>query len=576
MQEANSARPRLGDFMVHSGSLTKEQLEYALKLQTASRQPLGNILTELGFVEEETLIDHLFKMVPPAYQKEEENGEDTHSFSELETLVDPNIVPTVKMSFCRDKKLMPIVLDKYGKTLLVAMLDPTDQTTLQELRFMTNLQVQPIKVNLKDLQRLWVLFHRPDGAQSDQDEQRLSAQVGLQPLVPRLDESNVPAFVDAIIQQAVAFRASDVHIDPFQDGVMIRFRIDGALYPVCVLPHKIYKQVMTRFKVMSQMDISEQRRAQEGRIEVEVKRSGNRVDLRVAMIPTYFGERINFRILDKSGIDLSLSKLGIPEREMDMVLSHLAMRQGLILITGPTGSGKTTTIYSMLNHLNDFSRNIMTIEDPVEYLVKGLNQIQIDERHDISFNSVLKYLLRHNPDVILVGEIRDRETAETAIRAALTGHLIIATVHTNDTSTAIARLLDLGVEPYLLGPALQMVMAQRLVRKICPHCKRHSSVPVRDLLRVGVKPVEVGDTPFYEGEGCAKCSYTGILGVSGVYEVMPITKALREKIMQKAPAMQIRALALRQGMVPLRAGALSKAICGETTLYETTRVAYNI
>jgi type IV pilus assembly protein PilB len=566
---------RLGDYLLHNRIITEDQLKYALKVHAASHEPLGMVLVDLGLVDEEVIIDHLINLLPEEFLPDLENG-DTVEYSDLESMVDVACVNLFKAGFCRKNKVMPIATDQNNSILKVAMLDPADMNLVEEIGFISGYKVKPFKTGMKDLQRLWVQFLATQTSDADTEEKRLIQQVGLQLLVPRVNEANVPQFVDAILQQAVVFRSSDIHIDPYQESVMIRYRIDGTLQPVCEMPHKTYKQIISRIKIMSSMDISETRSSQEGRIEVEIsKQQGRRVDFRVAMIPTYFGERVAFRILDKRGMDLNIMKLGLDNREKELMLRYLGMKQGLILVTGPTGSGKTTTLYSMLNNINDFSRNIMTIEDPIEYLVKGLNQIQTDERHAISYSTILKYLLRHNPDVVLVGEIRDTETAEMAVRAALTGHLIISTVHTNDTSTAISRMIDLGVKPYLLAPALQLVIAQRLVRMLCPNCKKQINIPVRDLLRAGVSPYEVGDHLFYEGEGCAKCAYTGIFGVTGVYEVMPVTRAIREKIMRNASSIQMRSLAMNQGMKPLKRAALTKARQGLISIYECGRVSYN-
>lgn len=565
---------RLGDYLVHNRIISKDQLTYALRHQRTSGQPLGIVLSELGLANEEVITDQLMNMVPEDFLPDIEE-EQEKSFTELETNVDTEVLGIFKVSFCMKNKIMPICMDNKGTTLILAMQDPHDLTVAQEIGFICDYNIKPVKVRREVLQRLWSMF-LVNKVESE-EEDRLVTQVGLQGMVPRVNENTIPNFVDAILQQAVQFRASDIHIDPYEESVIIRFRIDGICHQVCEMPHKTFKQLISRIKVICSLDISETRAAQEGRMDIEsMKRLKKRVDMRVAIIPTYFGERINFRILDSGSADLNIARLGLSDKTRDIFHRHLSMQNGLILVTGPTGSGKTTTLYSMLNSINDLSRNIMTIEDPVEYLIKGLNQIQVDERHDITYNKVLRYLLRHNPDVILVGEIRDRETAEMAVRAALTGHLIISTVHTNDTSTAVTRMIDLGVKPYLLGPALHLVIAQRLGRRICPSCKKLSQVPVRDMLRAGIPPSDIRGHHFYEGDGCGKCSYTGIRGVTGIFETMPVSRSIRDKIIHNATSITIRSLAINQGMVPLWQSALSHAKRGILSVYEATRVAYNI
>lgn len=566
MTEKKENVPRLGESLLTAKVITEENLEFALTYQKATKQPIGTVLVDLGMVDEHVVLDHLMSMLP---MEEQVADDEAKHVSKLEKLVDPEVLGLLKSDFCRERMVMPIRLDTKGVTLLVAMTEPDNAGTISDIEQQTRLRVQPLKVPLRELKRLWMMFFRT----SSMDNDTFREQAGLETVVNRIAQVGIPAFVNTVMRRACELDASDIHFDTFPKHTLLRFRIDGVLHPVCRIPKEAYDTIVSRIKVMSSMDISEKHMAQEGRIELEQEIQGySRVDFRVAAIPTYSGERITMRVLTQTNTRMGMAELGLSLDQQQLFLRHLSMRQGMILISGPTGSGKTTTIYSMLNAINDYSRNIITIEDPVEYPIDGLGQIQVNERKGITYHSILKYLLRQNPDVIFVGEIRDYDTAEMAVRAAITGHLIIATMHTNDTSTAITRLIDLGVKPFLLASALRLVISQRLIGTVCPDCKVVVTVPQRDQLRVGLRPAETNRITFFKGEGCSQCAFTGTRGGTGVFEVMPINSPFAEQIRDDVSSATIRSRALKEGMVPLKVSALEKIKSGEVSLYDVLRV----
>ena len=371
--------------------------------------------------------------------------------------------------------------------------------------------------------------------------------------------------VNDIIHDAVRLRASDIHLEPFELEMGVRFRIDGVLQEITTIPKDRISEVISRIKIMSRMDIAEKRRSQDGRIRISEQ--GKDIDIRASSLPTDFGEKIVLRILDKSGFDYNLNSIGMDPHRLAKFKKAIQQPNGIVLLTGPTGSGKTTTLYAVINYIKRPGINISTVEDPIEYNIPGVNQTQVNSNIGMTFAHSLRTLLRQDPDVIMVGEMRDQETAEIAIRSSLTGHLVLSTLHTNDAPSAFTRLIDMSIEPYLVSSSVTMVIAQRLVRMICPHCKCEAVVPDDTRKNLGIS----ADLPLYKGIGCSSCSYTGYRGRTGIFEVLPISEDLRSLINKKAYASEIRNTALNEGLVTLRENALSKLADGITTAEEVLR-----
>lgn len=478
-------------------------------------------------------------------------------------------------------KNLVIPISKKGKRLTIAVADPGIPDLIEDLTFLTGysikLVVSTVSSIKKAIEEIYGIGETDEGLskiietlEEDLEVVQEEEEPDVSELSQLIEEAPVVKLVNGIIAEAVRQRASDIHIEPYEKAVRVRFRIDGVLQEAVPIPFKLKDAVVSRIKVMARLDISERRLPQDGHIKM--KFPNKTIDLRVSTLPTLFGEKVVLRILDKSALALDLKKLGFDERELRIFKEAIHKPYGLILVTGPTGSGKTTTLYSAIQELNSTEVNIMTAEDPVEYDFMGINQLQVREEIGLTFASALRSFLRQDPDIVLVGEIRDEETVQIAIRAALTGHLVLSTLHTNDAPSAVTRLLDMGVEPYLVADSLLLVLAQRLVRVICQHCKKETEVNKATLLRLGVPPEKISEVKTYKGEGCNHCRNTGYSGRIGIFEVMPITPAIRELIMEKAPLHAVKDAAIEEGMVTLREAALKKLFNGTTTLEEVVRV----
>lgn len=477
-------------------------------------------------------------------------------------------------------------MERQGNRLLVAMVNPLDIFAIDEIRLTTGLDVEPLIAVEADLINGLVQFYRNEsealaGVLKDfDDDQVVDIQKKIEEVEDEADADDAPIIrlANLIINQAIIDKASDIHIEPLKDGMRVRYRIDGVMVEGMHFPKKLAAPLCSRFKIISNMDIAEKRAPQDNRISMTI--SGRDYDFRVSTLPMIFGEKIVMRVLDKGGINVGLSKLGFLEHNLMMLEDMCSKTYGIILVTGPTGSGKSTTLYSILNELNTGDNNIITIEDPVEYELSGINQCGVNVRAGMTFAAGLRAMLRQDPDIIMVGEMRDGETATIAMEAALTGHLVLSTLHTNDAPAAPTRLMDMGVEPFLISSSVIGILAQRLCRVTCSNCKQAYEVRKEDIVRYGFElPYGVANdgkdvVTLYRGVGCDKCKKTGYKGRTGIHELMVVTDELRDMIMKEAAAHDLRHKAIEVGMKPLQSDALSKVLLGITTLDEVVRVIY--
>jgi type IV pilus assembly protein PilB len=563
-------RERLGDVLVAEGLISPGQLHDALREHRRSKERLGNVLTRRGFVSEEQLVEVLSK----------EHGLPSVSIDQY--TITAEMLALVPVHIARKYDVLPLARVDNGLTL--AMADPTNVVAMDEIAAMTRLAVLPVVAAGKAIRAaiaryytttpapmaevLAELAHDSSALEVISEKEVVTGDVF--ELKESADEAPVVKLVNMVLVDAIRRGASDLHWEPYEKELRIRFRIDGVLHEMVTPPKRLEPAIISRLKIMSNLDIAERRLPQDGRIKL---RHGRReIDFRVSILPTIFGEKAVLRILDKEALQLDLGKLGFDSWSFEKFNHAIHQPYGMVLITGPTGSGKTTTLYSAISTINVPGHNIMTAEDPVEYNLKGVNQVQINDSIGRSFAGVLRSFLRQDPDVILVGETRDLETAQISIRAALTGHLVFTTLHTNDCPSTVARLVDMGVPPFLLSSSLQLILAQRLGRRICKDCKEAYETSEDDLVPYGYVPEGRGRLTLYRGRGCQTCNYTGMKGRVAIYEVMPITEELRHLILRDASTADIRELAQRQGMKTLRQSGLAKVLEGTTTTQEILRV----
>ncbi|MEK8035379.1 MAG: type IV-A pilus assembly ATPase PilB [candidate division NC10 bacterium] len=563
---------RLGDLLVREGLINQEQLQRALAEQKGNNDKLGSILVRHNAITEDQLVAFLSKQY----------GIPSITLSQLD--IDADVLKLVPAQIAKKYEVLPI--KRTGNSLTLAMADPTNVFAVDDVGFMTNLQVIPVVAAQgairKALDRLYEaqgsgmaeVISEMEGTAGDvevvEGDEESWAKTDIFELKESADEAPVVRLVNMILVDAIRRGASDIHLEPYEKVFRVRFRVDGVLHEIMTPPKRLETALTSRVKIMSTMDIAERRLPQDGRIKLRYNQ--REIDFRVSTLPTIFGEKTVLRILDKESLQLDLAMLGFDAWSLEQFNKAIHQPYGMILITGPTGSGKTTTLYSAIHTINSPDVNIMTAEDPVEYNLKGVNQVQINEGIGRTFGAALRSFLRQDPDVILVGETRDLETAQIGIRAALTGHLVLSTLHTNDCPGTIARLLDMGIPPFLVSSALTLILAQRLGRKICKDCKQPYEADEESLVPYGHVPQGLGKVQFYKGKGCHTCSFTGMKGRVAIYEVMPIGDELRELILRNAPTAEILQLALAQGMKTLRQNALQKVIDGVTTLEEVLRV----
>ncbi len=563
---------RIGELLVADGLISREQLQRALEEQKHSSEKIGTILVRQGLITEDQLIGFLSRQY----------GIPSITLSQLD--IDPEVLRLVPAQIARKYEVLPIT--RLGNTLTLAMADPTNVFALDDVAFMTNLQVIPVVASQgairQAIERLFeanasaiteVISAMEEGASDlevlGEDSESLRP-VDVFELKDSAEEAPVVRLVNLILSDAIRREASDIHLEPYEKVFRVRYRIDGILHEMMTPPKRLEPAMISRVKIMANLDIAERRLPQDGRIKL---RYANReIDLRVSTLPTIFGEKTVLRILDKESLKLDLGQLGFDPWSLEQFNKAIHIPYGMVLITGPTGSGKTTTLYSAIHALNVPDINIMTAEDPVEYNLKGVNQVHVYEEIGRTFAACLRAFLRQDPDVILVGETRDLETAQIAIRAALTGHLVLTTLHTNDCPSTVARILDMGIPPFLVSSSLLLILAQRLCRKVCKECREPYEADEETLVPYGHVPRGIGKAAFYRGKGCQACNFTGMKGRTAIYEVMPVTQEIRDLILRGAQSSEIREVAQQQGMKTLRQAGLMKVVEGVTTVEEVLRV----
>ena len=560
---------RVAELLVRGGIVSREQLVQAQQLEREKHSSVAKELVQLGFTTEDTLTDFLAKQF--GIEKIELNANDIED--SVFSLVPPQIV--------QKHQLIPIKF--VGSTLTVAMANPTDLVAINEVKFVTGYGVRVVVTTPAAIKK--ALEHRFGGVSYDDVLKKFgdndlevvheSDDVNLQELQQATMEAPVVTLVNAILSDAAKRRASDIHIEPYEKVFRVRFRVDGVLQEIMSPPLRLKNALVSRLKVMAGLDIAERRLTQDGRIKLKMG-VGGELDIRVSILPTLFGEKVVMRLLDKSNLQLDMAKLGFDPQNLKDFQEAIHKPYGMILITGPTGSGKSTTLYSALSELNKPDVNISTAEDPVEYNLMGINQVQVRDQIGLDFASCLRSFLRQDPDIIMVGEIRDLETAQIAIKAALTGHLVLSTLHTNDCPATVDRLLNMGAEPFLLTSSINLILAQRLVRKICDKCKEPVETKPEVLINLGVDAADVSTGyATYHGKGCPNCSGTGYKGRIAIYEVMVMHEALKELILKGSSAIELKREAVKLGMSTLRMSALQKVREGLTTVDETIRVTDN-
>ena len=551
----------LSDVLLEEGLITAEQLEQATTEQERLGRTLGRVLIDLGMVKETDLVAALARQV----------GLDYIDLGEHQ--IDPSAASLVSEQVARRYRAMPIGFE--DSRLVVAMSDPSNVFALDDIRTITGMDVKPVVATAADIEAAIRKYGQFEQSVEDMATEASSAAgqevQDLDQVEAAVEDAPIVKLVNLLITQAVADRASDIHIEPAEKDIRIRYRIDGVLHEVMRSPKNIQAGLISRLKVMADINIAERRVPQDGRIGLVV--GGKAVDLRVATLPTVYGEKVVIRILDKSSVLLKLEDLGFNDQSFEVYERAFWKPYGTILVTGPTGSGKSTTLYATLNIINNVDRNIITVEDPVEYRLSGVNQMQVNPKAGLTFASALRSILRADPDVVLIGEIRDRETALIAMEAALTGHLVLSTLHTNDAPSAITRLAEMEVEPYLVASALDCVVAQRLARRLCEHCKEAYKPSREELHQAGFPEEVLGKVKeLFRPAGCARCGKTGYRGRLGLYEIMPMTEEIELLTAERKSSEDIKKVAVEQGMILLRDDGLLKARAGMTSLEEIFRV----
>jgi len=559
--------PRIAELLVRGGVVTRDQLAQAQERERANGSSVVKELVSLGFTSEQSLTEFLAKQF--GIEKVDLNS----------SAIEDSVFNSVPPHLVQKHQLIPLKL--LGSTLTVAMADPTDLVAINEVKFITGYSVRVVLASASAIKK--ALEQRSDGVASyhevlkkfgdtDMEVIREQDDVNLQELQQATNEAPVVTLVNAILADAAKQGASDIHIEPYEKLLRVRFRVDGVLHEIMNPPLRLTNPLVSRLKVMAGLDIAERRLTQDGRIKLKMG-MGSELDIRVSVLPTLFGEKVVMRLLDKSNLQLDMAKLGFEPQTLRDFQEAIHKPYGMILITGPTGSGKSTTLYSGLMELNKPDVNISTAEDPIEYNLVGINQVQVKEQIGLTFAACLRSFLRQDPDIIMVGEIRDLETAQIAVKAALTGHLVLSTLHTNDAPSSVDRLINMGVEPFLLTSSINLIAAQRLVRRICQNCKEPIEMSPAVLINLGADPAEAGaGFPTFSGRGCSNCNRTGYKGRLAIYEVMVMHDALKELILRGVSALELKREAVRLGLTTLRMSALQKVREGFTTIEETVRV----
>jgi len=575
---------RIGELLLKEKLITPEQLQSALTQQKANGGKLGYNLVKMGFVKDEQITALLSKQygVP--------------SINLAQFKIDPTIVKLVPTETARKYQIIP--LSRSGSTLTIAMTDPTNVFAMDDIKFMTGYNVEPVVASetavIEAIQRYYPAAAKAAAAaaagggqsalelatkgleelqalEGGEDVEVLEEleEISAEALAKQGEEAPVVRLVNVVLMSAIQKGASDIHIEPYERTLRVRFRIDGTLYEMMSPPFRMKAAIISRLKIMADLDIAERRVPQDGRIKLRLL--GRSIDLRVSSLPTIYGEKVVMRILDKGNLNIDLNKLGFQESALKEFTHAIAQPYGMVLVTGPTGSGKTTTLYSALSKINQPEVNIMTSEDPVEYNLEGINQVLVNESVGLTFSAALRAFLRQDPNIIMVGEIRDIETGSIAVKAALTGHLVLSTLHTNDAPSTINRMIDMGIEPFLVASSTNLIMAQRLLRKVCASCKSDVKLHAEVLRELGISEDEARKVAFKEGKGCVDCNNTGYKGRLGVYEVMPVSPKIRDMILDRSATSAIKKTAVTEGMLTLRMDGLLKLKNGITTAEEVLK-----
>ncbi len=566
---------RIGELLTKAKLLTNEQLERALDEQKQSGGRIGEHLIRLGYVTEEDILDCL----------SQQYGVPSINLQHFE--IDDSIIRLIPADVARKYQFIPV--SKTGATLTVAMGDPTNVFAMDDITFITGYRVEPVVASEEALREAIDKYYGTTHAielKKVMDDLSTVEETALEVLEDdeeeelditddeaAADEAPVVRLVNLILTDALKRGASDIHIEPYEKSYRVRFRIDGVLYEIMNPPMKLKDAICSRLKILAKLDIAEKRLPQDGRIKIKMKLQGKlkELDYRVSTLPTLHGEKIVLRLLDKDNLMLDMTKLGFEKGSLKNFEFCITQPYGMVLVTGPTGSGKTNTLYSALSRVNTPEVNIMTAEDPVEFQLPGINQVQMKESIGLNFAAALRSFLRQDPNIVLVGEIRDFETAEIAIKASLTGHLVLSTLHTNDAPSTINRLMNMGIEPFLVATSVNLIVAQRLIRRICNNCKEEEDAPLQALLNVGFSEAEAPEIQLYKGRGCDNCNQRGYKGRLGLFEVMTISDDIRELILSGATAIDLRRKAIEEGMISLRQSGLQKIRDGVTTIEEVVR-----
>ena len=573
---------RIGELLLKEKRVTSEQLQEALNYQKANGGKLGHNLVKLGYVKDEEITALLSKQY----------GVPCINLAEFD--IDPLVIKLIPGETAQKYQIIPV--SRSGATLTIAMTDPTNVFAMDDIKFMTGYNVEPVVASeaavVDSLAKYYSMKIAPatgsggpsalevaTRALDDQLEpgdvevlQDLE-EISVETLAKQGEEAPIIRLVNVMLMSAISKGASDIHIEPYEKELRVRYRIDGVLYNIMAPPMKFRDAIASRVKILAKLDIAEKRLPQDGRIKIRYADDGRtkELDFRVSCLPTLFGEKIVLRLLDRDKLMLDMTRLGFEPESLQKFEAAIDRPWGMVLVTGPTGSGKTNTLYSSISRINKPETNIITAEDPVEFNLPGINQVQIRENIGLNFAAALRSFLRQDPNIILVGEIRDFETAEIAVKAALTGHLVLSTLHTNDAPSTINRLMNMGIEPFLVASSVNLICAQRLVRRICSNCKEQNAVPPAALTKVGFSGEEIRSVAVYKGVGCEKCTNTGYKGRVGLYEVMELTDELKELVLVGASSMELRKKAVEEGMITLRQSGLRKIKEGMTTLEEVLR-----
>jgi len=559
---------RLGELLVRENMITSAQLQQAADEQKRGGGRLGASLVKLGMIDEKALLAFLSKQ----YHVPSVNLE--------EVKIDPEVLKLISEEVAVKHQVVPV--QRAGASLVIAMADPSNIFAIDDIKFLTGYNIEVVVASEAQVAKAIERYYKTGGeasydeVMSGFDEGEIdfgadSEEINALDLEKSAEDAPVVKLVNLVLIDAIKKGASDIHVEPYEKEFRVRYRIDGQLYEVMKPPLKLKSAVVSRLKIMSSLDIAERRLPQDGRIKLKLGK-GREMDFRVSVLPTLFGEKVVLRLLDKGNLQLDMTKLGFEEPQLKDFKNGISKPFGMVLVTGPTGSGKTTTLYSALSELNKTTRNISTAEDPVEFNLVGINQVQMHEDIGLNFAAALRSFLRQDPNIIMVGEIRDFETAEIAIKAALTGHLVLSTLHTNDAPSTVSRMLNMGIEPFLITASLNAIVAQRLVRKVCNDCRKPVEVLPQVLKDLQVADKHIGKFQPFKGSGCDKCSNTGYKGRIALYEVMSCGDGLKEQILNGGSTAELKAAAIRFGMKTMRQSAISKLIEGLTTVEEVGRV----